>query len=69
MPFNPKMFGQFMQNPMQFMMQRRLNIPQNMANDPKSIVQHLMNTGQMNQQTFNQLDNVRRELENKIQNR
>lgn len=68
MPFNPQMFGQFMQNPMQFMMQRKLNIPANMANDPKAIVQHLMNTGQMNQQTFNQLDSFRRNFENRTNN-
>lgn len=41
-------------NPMQFLMQRRFNVPQNIANDPNAIVQHLMNTGQITQQQYNQ---------------
>lgn len=62
MPFNPQMFNQFMRNPMGFMMQRKLNIPQNLANDPQAIVQHLMNTGQMSQDTFNKLDSFRKQF-------
>lgn len=49
------LFNQFMQNPVQFMTQRRLNVPRGLANDPQGIVQHLMNTGQMSQQTYDQL--------------
>lgn len=41
------------QNPMQFLMQRKFNIPQNIANDPNAIIQHLMNTGQVSQQQYN----------------
>lgn len=55
-------FQQFMQNPMQVMVQRKLNIPQNIANDPQAIVQHLMNTGQMNQDTYNKLNNMSRQM-------
>jgi len=64
--FNPQMFGQMMNNPIQFLMQRKLNVPQNIGNNPRAMVQHLMNTGQMNQQTFNQLDGIRRQLEQKM---
>lgn len=67
MPFNPQMFGQFMQNPLQFMLQRKMNIPQNLANDPQAMIQHLMNTGQMNQNTYNSLNQFRKEFENKMQ--
>lgn len=42
------------QNPMQFLMQRRFNVPQNIANDPNAIIQHLMNTGQISQAQYNQ---------------
>jgi len=42
------------QNPMQFLAQRRLNIPQNIQNDPNAIIQHLMNTGQISQEKYNQ---------------
>lgn len=41
------------QNPMQFLMQKRFNIPQNIINDPNAIIQHLMNTGQVSQQQYN----------------
>ena len=42
------------QNPVQFLAQRRLNIPQNIQNDPNAIIQHLMNTGQISQDKYNQ---------------
>lgn len=41
------------QNPMQFLAQRRLNIPQSIQNDPNAIIQHLMNTGQISQERYN----------------
>ena len=40
-------FNQFRQNPFQFLMQRRLNIPQQYMNDPKGAVEYLMQNGQM----------------------
>lgn len=43
------------QNPMQFLMQRKFNVPQEIANDPNAIIQHLMNTGQVSQQQYNQV--------------
>lgn len=41
---------QIKQNPMQFLLSKRLNIPQGIENDPSAILQHLMKTGQVNQQ-------------------
>ena len=46
------------QNPMQFLAQRNLNIPQNIANDPNAIIQHLMNTGQVSQQAYNRASSI-----------
>lgn len=46
------MLQQFKQNPMQFLMQRRFNVPQGM-NDPQAILNHLMQTGQISQQQVN----------------
>lgn len=43
------------QNPIQFLMQRKFNVPQNIASDPNAIIQHLMNTGQVSQQRYNQV--------------
>ena len=49
-----KMFQQFKSNPMQ-MLSRRFNIPQDIANDPNEILQHLINTNQVSQ---NQIDQI-----------
>lgn len=55
---NPmQMLNQLMSNPVQFLASRRLNIPTDIGNDPRAIVQHLMNTGQMSQETYNRLQN------------
>lgn len=47
------MVQQLKQNPVQFLMQRRFNIPQNVANDPNAILNHLLSSGQINQQMVN----------------
>lgn len=41
------------QNPMQFLIQKKFNVPQDIANDPNAIIQHLMNSGQVSQQQYN----------------
>ena len=46
------MLGQLKENPRKLLMQR-FNIPENVGNDPQSIIQHLMNTGQVSQAQFN----------------
>lgn len=48
-----QMLGQLKANPMQFLMQRRMNIPANIANDPSAIVNHLLQTGQVSQDAVN----------------
>lgn len=47
------MLSQFKQNPMQFLMQRKMNIPQNISSDPQAILNHLLQTGQISQQQVN----------------
>lgn len=42
------------QNPAQTLIESGLNVPQNLANNPQSIVQHLLNTGQISQSQVNQ---------------
>ena len=49
-----QMLQQFKSNPMQFLLQRRFNVPENLANDPNAIMQHLLSTGQVNQAQVNQ---------------
>lgn len=48
-----QMLQSFKANPMQMFMQRRLNVPQNMMNDPNAIVNHLLQTGQISQAQLN----------------
>lgn len=53
---NPmQMLNQLMSNPVQFLASRRLNIPQDISNNPQAIIQHLLNSGQMSQETYNRL--------------
>lgn len=40
-------------NPVQFLLQRKMNIPANIANDPNAIVQHLLSTNQVTQDQVN----------------
>lgn len=47
-------FQMFRNNPMQWLMSRGMHVPQEIANDPNAIVQHLMNTGQITQDQYNQ---------------
>ena len=51
------LMDQLRSNPIQFLMQRRFNIPENLSNNPQGIIQHLLNTGQMSQSTYNMLQN------------
>ena len=52
---NPlQMLQALRQNPMQFLMQRRMNLPQGMnMQDPQAILNHLMQTGQVSQDQVN----------------
>jgi len=45
----------FKQNPMQFLVNHKINIPQQFANDPHGAVQYMLNNGQMSQQQLNSL--------------
>lgn len=54
MVMNPmQMVQQLRSNPMQFIRQAGFNIPQNLS-DPNAIIQHLMNSGQISQQRYEQ---------------
>lgn len=48
-----QMLGQFKANPMKMLLQRKLNVPQNMMNDPNAIMNHLLQTGQISQSQIN----------------
>lgn len=46
------MLAQLKQNPLGMLKQYGFNVPSNL-NDPNAIIQHLMNSGQINQQQYN----------------
>lgn len=49
------MLQQLKMNPMQFLMQRRFNLPQGIsASDPQAILNHLVQSGQVSQAQINQ---------------
>ena len=48
-------FNVFMRNPLQFLMQRQINVPPQYANDPQGAVQYLLSSGQMSQETYQRL--------------
>lgn len=47
------MLNQLKSNPLGFLRQKGFNVPDNL-NNPNDIIQHLMNTGQINQAQYNQ---------------
>lgn len=58
-------FSGFMQNPMQYMMQKKLNLPANInpMQNPQQAVQYLMNNGTIDQQTYNQLQQMAQRIQ------
>lgn len=51
---NPmQMLQQLQQNPIQMLRQAGFNLPENLS-DPNAIIQHLMNSGQVSQQRYEQ---------------
>lgn len=47
-------FNLFMKNPIDFLMKRKINIPQQFQNDPKGAIQDMLNKGQISQEQLNQ---------------
>lgn len=56
-------FQGFMQNPLAFLMQRNINVPQNKANDPNAIIQQMMDSGMVNQNQYNQAQQLYRQMQ------
>lgn len=48
-----QMIQQLKANPIQFLQRAGFNVPNNL-NDPNAIIQHLMNSGQISQQRYEQ---------------
>lgn len=48
-------FNNFMKNPMDFLAQRKIQIPNEYANNPQAAVQYLIDNKKMNQRQLNSL--------------
>jgi len=61
-------FQQFKTNPVGALLQMNpnLNIPQNIANNPQAVVNHLLSTGQMSPQTYEQLTTTANQFQSMI---
>ena len=62
-------FQGFMRNPMQFLLQKRLNLPQNVnpMQNPGQAIQYLMNNRMMTQEQYNQLQQMASQIQNNPQ--
>lgn len=49
-------FAQFKKDPVQFLISRKVNIPQEYLNNPKGAVEYLMNSGQMTPDQLSQIE-------------
>lgn len=56
---------QLKQNPLGVLRQYGFNVPSNL-NDPNAIIQHLMNSGQINQQQYNKAREMAQQMGLKI---
>lgn len=55
-------FKQFMQNPMQYLMESRMNVPPQYQNDPKAAFDYLVQTGQIDQNNVNKVMNMAQQM-------
>ena len=58
MPNIGEMYQNFTKNPIEYLVKCKYSIPQNVGTDPQSIIQHLLNSGQLTQQQLNQAQNM-----------
>ena len=57
-------FRQFMGNPMGYVMQKHMGIPQEYMNNPDEAIQYLMNTGKLTQQQYNEFNKTAKQIQN-----
>lgn len=57
-----KQFEQFRSNPVQYLISKRINIPQEYLADPHKAVEYLMQNGQMSQEQLSEYENLANKL-------
>ena len=61
-----QMVNQLKSNPIQFLMQRKFNLPQNTdIHNPQVIIDHLVSSGQISQDAYNRAYSMARQFGNK----
>ena len=61
-----QMVQQLKANPMQFLMQRKFNLPQNIdTSNPQAIINHLVQSGQISQEQMNRAYSMAKQFGNK----
>lgn len=61
-----RMVQQLKANPMQFLMQRKFNLPQNIdTSNPQAIINHLVQSGQISQEQMNRAYSMAKQFGNK----
>lgn len=58
------LYSQFAQNPVQFLIKSRFNIPENIGSNPQTIIQHLLSSGQITQQQLMQVQSMIPQMQN-----
>lgn len=61
------MINQFRQNPMQFLLSRGINIPQEYMTSPESAARYLMSNSNMSQDQINQIMTLASQYQNQTQ--
>ena len=56
-------FRGFIANPIQYMMQKNTNIPQEFQNDPNKAIQYMMNNGQISQDDYNKACQIANQIQ------
>lgn len=59
-----QMMQQLKANPMQFLLQRRMNVPANVGSDPQAILNYLVQSGQVSQQQINSAYQMAQQFKN-----
>ena len=62
------MINQFRQNPMQFLMNQGINVPQQYMNSPEDAAKYLMQNSNMNQAQINQIMNLASQYQQQMWN-
>ena len=57
-------FRQFIVDPMGYIMQKNMGIPQKYMNNTDEAIQYLMNTGKLTQQQYNEVNEVAKKIQN-----